>query len=56
MMDFLEMMNVLFDLDKKFNGNIRVEPHDGYLTVNIYVGIENTYMFKYAKTLFEPAE
>jgi hypothetical protein len=52
--DFSTMTNDLFDLQGKYD--MDVTPHDGYLTVNIYVGIENTDLFKMAQKMFEPVD
>jgi hypothetical protein len=51
---FLDLMNVLFAMQNTVNG-MEIKVHDGYITIDAYVGIENTTLLKQGQEMFSDA-
>ena len=55
MKDFLDVAHDLMDLREKYS-DMDMNVHDGYITLNLYIGIANTDMFKDAQKMFAPLD
>ncbi len=53
--DFTDVTQTLFELQEKYP-NMTWTPHDGYITIDLYLGIQNTDLLKQAQIMFAPAE
>lgn len=54
-MDFLDLMNTLFDLQKKFP-DMEWDCKGGILSIRTYVGMENHDLLNAGRQMFAPAD